>query len=535
MITPSLAKWDGRKALAGGNLVKASEIGRSLVHANPDEGEGYFLLAMAVDGAGHPAKAVPLLERAAACSQGAEYLAHLARLLIQLKRDGEAASAVARALEQLTLSPVNDPVIYDTIGCVLTRLDDHEASYGVFKRAVELEPERLEFRYNLAAACSFTGRSAEARAQYDWILQQNPGDGRTHYALSILTKHTAQSNHIAQLERALHQAQDVAPDQATLAENRLLLRYALAKEYEDIGETASAHRFLTAANAEHKITLGYDFAQDAAMFDAIEQAFINAPDAPEGYADKSPIFIVGMPRTGTTLVDRILSSHPEVGSAGELQAMPLAVKLASGTASRLVLDEETIQAAMAVDPMAIGRLYFERAVHHLPKDKPQFIDKLPVNFLYVGHILRSLPSARVVCLRRNPMDTVWSNFKNLFASHSHYYGYSYDLMDIARYYARFDQMMGLWDRLFPGRVLQFSYEELVFNQAAQTRRLLEHCGLEWHEACLHFQNNKAAVATPSAAQVRRPLNADAIGRWRSYGTRLDHVRDWFESEGIAVE
>jgi hypothetical protein len=133
------------------------------------------------------------------------------------------------------------------------------------------------------------------------------------------------------------------------------------------------------------------------------------------------------------------------------------------------------------------------------------------------------------------MDTVWSNYKNLFASQSAYYAYSYDLMDTARYYARFDRLMTLWDSLFPGRVLQLSYERLVADQDGQTRRLLEHCGLEWDEACLSFHENSAAVATPSAAQVRRPLNADAVGRWRAHAEALQAARDWLEAHGIEVE
>ncbi len=218
--------------------------------------------------------------------------------------------------------------------------------------------------------------------------------------------------------------------------------------------------------------------------------------------------MVGMPRTGTTLVDRILSSHRDVGSAGELQAMPLAVKQLAGTPSRVVIDPATIAASAAIDPAAIGEAYLARAAHHRPVGTPRFIDKLPANFLYIGHIARALPGARIVCLRRAPMDTVWSNYKNLFASQSAYYAYSYDLMDTARYYARFDALMCLWESLFPGRVLQLSYEALVADQEGQTRRLLEHCGLGWDAACLSFHENKRRGgdaergAGPPAAQCR---------------------------------
>ena len=299
-----------------------------------------------------------------------------------------------------------------------------------------------------------------------------------------------------------------------------------------------AFEHLATANAEHKRSIRYDFAQDAAIFDAIEALFggnIAALAGGAGNPDPAPIFVVGMPRTGTTLVDRILSSHPQVSSAGELQAMPLSVKQLAGTPSRTVIDPDTIAASASLDPRALGDAYLARAAHHLAGDAPHFTDKLPANFLYVGHIARALPNARIVCLRRNPMDTIWSNTKNLFASQSAYYAYSYDLMDTARYYLRFSRLMGLWDTMLPGRVLQLSYERLVAEQEEQTRRLLGHCGLAWDDACLAFHENSAAVATPSAAQVRRPLNADGIGKWRTHEARLRPVADWLAAQGVTIE
>jgi hypothetical protein len=214
----------------------------------------------------------------------------------------------------------------------------------------------------------------------------------------------------------------------------------------------------------------------------------------------APIFVIGMPRTGTTLVDRILSSHPGVESAGELQAMPLAVKQAAGTRSRTVLDPETVAALAQADLGAVGHDYLARAHHHRRDPALRFVDKFPGNFHYVGIIARALPNARIVCLRRHPMDTVLSNFRNLFAITSRYYDYSYDLMDIARYYARFDRLMAFWQQALPGLVLELSYEDLVADQEGQTRRLLDHCGLAWNAACLDFHRNAAPVSTPSAAQ-----------------------------------
>jgi hypothetical protein len=289
-------------------------------------------------------------------------------------------------------------------------------------------------------------------------------------------------------------------------------------------------------NARYRATLPYTFARDAAVFDAIEanwpkQALAPSTEAPQD----APIFIIGMPRTGTTLVDRILSSHPDVESAGELQAMPLAVKRAAGTRSRTVLDPETIAAAVNGDMGNIGRDFLQTARHHRRDPALRFTDKFPGNFHYAGFIARALPNAKIVCLRRHPMDTVLSNFRNLFAISSRYYDYSYDLLDIAAYYARFDRLMAFWREALPGRVLELRYEDLVADQEGETRRLLAHCGLEWSEDCLSFHTNNTPVSTPSAAQVRRPIYKDSVARWERHATALEPVKRFFAEAGIDLD
>lgn len=502
----------------------ATAAANALIEAEPDNAAGYFLLGIISAESGQIAKAVPLIEAAIERGREAEYLAQLAKLLILLRRDGEAANAAREAVSM----PPGDARTADTLGCVLTRLGDHEGAIEPFRYAVASEPDNLDFRYNLAAASSYTGRIAEASSQYETILAADPGNARAHYAVAILARQTITSNHVPRLKAALAKAGQPA--------DALRIRYALAKEMEDIGD-AEAFQHLAAANSQHKQSIRYDFAQDAAIFDAIEHLFKQGGDqllSGDGNGDDTSIFIVGMPRTGTTLADRILSSHRDVASSGELQAMPISVKKLAGTRSRKVIDPETVLASGAVDPARIGDAYLAQAAHHRPAGSSRYIDKLPANFLYVGHILRALPKARIVCLRRNPMDTVWSNFKNLFASQSAYYAYSYDLMDTARYYARFDRLMAFWEEIYPGRVLQLSYEKLVADQEGQTRLLVGHCGLPWDDACLTFHENTAAVATPSAAQVRRPLNADSVGKWRVHEDALATVKAWFEDEGIKL-
>jgi tetratricopeptide (TPR) repeat protein len=513
-----------REALARGDMAAVRRLAQGLAAAPGSAAEGRFLLGIADASEGRISAGLAHIEAAIVLGATAEFLAQQARLLILLRRDGEARAA---ALASESMGP-RDPLTFDTLGNIHARLGDHHAALRCFEPAVSRDPDNIELRYNLAMALSFLGRAVDAAAQHEIILARAPSHGRVHYALSGLAKASREVNHIARLEAVL--ARQPEPDDA------LRIRYALAKEYDDIGKAAAAFRHLSAANTAHKARTGYRFSSDAAIFDAIEAGF-SSPDffaGPSAVAD-APIFIVGMPRTGTTLVDRILSSHRDVHSAGELQAMPLAIKQLSGTRSRMVTDPETIAASGALSPEAVGAAYIARASEHRRRADGRFIDKLPANFLHIGHIARALPAARIVCLRRHPLDTVWSNYKNLFATTSAYYAYSYDLLDTARYYARFDRLMAFWENLMPGRVLHLQYEALIADQEAESRRLFAHCGLEWTDAALTFHTNTAAVATPSAAQVRRPMYKDSVARWRAYDAALGPVQAFFAAEGISVD
>jgi Flp pilus assembly protein TadD len=513
-----------REALARGDMAAVRHHASAMAATSAHAAEGRFLLGIADADEGRVSAGLAHVEAAIAIAPTAEYLAQHARLLILMRRDGEAREA-ARAAE--ALRPV-DGLTFDTIGNVHARLGDHQAARRCFEPAVALEPGNIEFRANLALALGFLGETAAAAAQHEIILARAPANGRAHHALSGLARASRDANHIERLEAVLAQRPS--------ADDALRIRYALAREYEDIGEGHAAFRHLDAANTSHKARIGYDFASDAAIFDAIEAGF-RRPDFFVGSSTvpDAPIFITGMPRTGTTLVDRILSSHPNVHSAGELQAMPLAIKQLAGTRSRRITDPETIAVSGMLDPDAVGRHYMARADQHRQVAGGRFIDKLPANFLNIGHIARSMPNASIVCLRRHPLDTIWSNYKNLFASTSAYYFYSYDLVDTARYYARFDRLMAFWDQLFPGRILQLSYEALVADQDSESRRLYDHCGLEWTDAALAFHTQTSAVATPSAAQVRRPIYSDSVARWRVHAEALAPARSFLEAQGIAVD
>ncbi|WP_292945748.1 tetratricopeptide repeat-containing sulfotransferase family protein [Novosphingobium sp.] len=513
-----------RRALSRSDLAAAEQLAASVVAAFPEDAEARFLLGMARAEAGRVSAGMADIAHAVELDPRGEYRAQLARLQVMLRQDAAAAQTLAAA--ELALPA--DALGRDTIGCVYARLGEHAASVPHFREAVRLAPGNASFRYNLAAALNFIGDVDGAEAEAEMLIGIDPDYARAHHMLAGMRKHSAERNHTERLTAALARAR--APDA------RLLLGYALAKELEDIGEQQAAFARLAEANAEHRARLPYTFARDAANFDAIERTWPRVAAAPvKGAPQDAPIFVIGMPRTGTTLVDRILSSHPMVRSAGELQAMPLAVKMAAGTASRVVLDPETIEAAAGEDLGAIGRDYMARALSHAgAREQGRFVDKFPGNFQYAGFIARALPEARIVCLRRHPLDTVLANFRNLFAISSRYYDYSYDLMDIARYYARFDRLMAFWRAALPGRILELRYEDLVADQEGATRLLLAHCGLEWDAACLDFHRNTAPVSTPSAAQVRRPMYTDSVARWMKHRDALAPVIAFFEAEGIAI-
>ena len=514
-----------RTALVRGDLQATHSVAATLVADDPRDAEGHFLLGVAESSAGRIHAGIQHLGQAVALDPQGEYRAQLAKLFCLVRRDGDAAETL-RAAEQ---APPADALSRDTMGCVYARLGDHAAALTHFEEAVRLQPASPEYRYNLAVTLNFLGRIDASEAELEALIDRAPDHARAHHLLASLRKQSPAKNHVARLGQTYAQARD--------GRDRLLLGYALAKELEDVGEPDQALDTLCKANGEHRRTLDYSFERDAAAFDAIEASWPKVRAAPSAapsaaISHEAPIFIIGMPRTGTTLVDRIVTSHPGVESAGELQAMPLAVKKAAGTRTPTVLDAQTIAAAAQTAMGDIGRDYLQRASHHRRDMALRFTDKFPGNFQYAGFIARALPQARIVCLRRHPMDTVLANFRNLFAVSSRYYDYSYDLLDIAAYYLRFDRLMALWARELPGRVLELRYEDLIADQEGQTRRLLDHCGLDWSDDCLSFHQNTAPVSTPSAAQVRRPIYSDSVARWKQHAEVLEPVRQFFEQHGI---
>lgn len=292
--------------------------------------------------------------------------------------------------------------------------------------------------------------------------------------------------------------------------------------------------WLIRAKAGRRRAARYAIERDRALFEAAARM---AAPASRGCDDPAPIFIVGLPRTGTTLLDRVLSSHPDVVSAGELGDFSLLVKRMTGTPSPMVLDVQTFEAAKNLDCETLGRTYVQSAraaaENRAGEVAARVIDKMPLNVLNAGLIHRALPNARILCLRRHPVDSALSNFRQLFATDFPYYDYAFDLADAGRYYALFDRLVAHWrDSLPSDRFVEVAYEDLVADLEGQTRRLLDFVGLPFDPACLSFHENRAAVSTASSAQVRSPLYSTSIGRWKRYGDGLKPLIDALNDEGV---
>lgn len=495
---------------------------RALLQAVPQHLEALFLLGVAATEQRRIAEALDWLRRAVALDNSRpDILTQLAR--VQSLARGEQA-ALALAERALALGAA-DALTLDTLGVVFSRANQHGRAAELFARAAALVPGNAGYQFNLASSRKFLGEFAAAEAAYEACLAADPQFWKAYPSLSQLRRQTPGHNHLARYTALLPQARTV--------DAQLHLRMAMAKEYEDLGDHPEAFRQLGLGKAAKRAQLRYSAADDAALFAALRQRFTPPPAIGSGEPSREPIFVLGMPRTGTTLVERILSSHPRVHSVGELQNFGLALKRASGSRTPQLLDADLLAGSGGLNWPALGAAYIA-STRPATGHTPHFVDKMPLNFLYIGYIRQALPNARIICLRRHPLDTCLSNYRQLFALGFSYYNYAYDLLDTGRYYVQFERLMAHWRQCFADAVLEVQYEALVEQPEAQIRRLLDYCGLPWDARCLHFERNPAAVATASAVQVRQSIYKSAVNRWQGLATELAPLRQQLLSEGVAL-
>ena len=510
------------RAYNAGELARAYALASTLLELEPDHAEAQYLAGLIAIAASQAATALDHFRKATGLDAGrADYAVQLARALCADRQTGEALAAANHAL---ALEPA-DPVMLGNLGCVYVEANAHERALAVFRRALALAPNHLFCRFNLALSLMFTGDAKAAESELETCIALRPDFWHAHAMLSQIRRQTPEKNHLARLE-ALAMSAPCDP------EALLYLHSALGKEHEDLGHHAQAFAHFSRGKSAARRTGHYDRRAHEALVDALIGA-LPGPADDHGHMTDEPIFIVGMPRTGTTLVERIVSSHPQVYSAGELEHFPAALARLAGKDPDARLDADLIDAGLKISAALLGERYLA-STRPMTAMKPRFIDKRPHNFLHLGFIARALPKASIICLRRDPLDTCLSNFREPFNPQSPVHGYAFDLLDIGHYYIQFERLMAHWRAALPGRVLEVDYEAIVADQERSSRRLLEHCGLPWNDNCLHFERNTAASATASATQVRSPIYDTAVKRWHHYRRELAPLRELLEKSGIAI-
>jgi tetratricopeptide (TPR) repeat protein len=424
----------------------------------------------------------------------------------------------------------HDPVVWDLIGTLYSRANDQPRALAAYDRAVALAPEEPAFLFNRAAVRRFLGQLAQSEADYDRVLTLRPGDCEAYRNRSDLRRQTSERNHVAALRRLQTQV---------LGDWRGAVRvhYSLAKEHEDLGDYAASFEQLQMGSRLRRAHLRYDVATDLATVDWIIEAFPatlpSALDTTSSARSSGPIFILGLPRSGSTLVERILGRHSRVHAAGELQAMALAIvdAVRQGSGPTPLSRAQLIEQSSRLDFDALGRDYLARA-RASGAEGECFIDKMPLNFLYCGLIRRALPQARIVHVQRQPMAACYAMYKTLFEDA---YPFSYDLTELGRYYLAYRRLMQHWAQAMPGQIHELHYESLIADQWGETQRLLDFCGLDWEDACAQFHDNPDPSTTASAAQVRQPIYDSSVEQWRHYSDQLSELHHLLEQGGVDVE
>ena len=518
---------EAQRLIETGRFAAAARSARTLVADEPRLTEAWLLLALAelrqqrfdaMLSALHaalrlqPTNVTVLLKLREAqlyCGLGAEARAGLAAL----ERGGQHDARLLTALSNL----------YQAAGAHADRL-------RCARRALELAPAEAQLLSNAAAAETACGEIGAAEAHLDQLLAAHPQDYGSYYRRSTLRRQSAASNHLREMSTRLAALRVEAPEIVPLC-------FALAKEYEDLGDFRQAGAYLQRGAARRRRNLSYDIADDEHALQLIAQNFTGqrVAAAPGGERGAPAIFVMGLPRSGTTLVDRMLSSHAAVQSLGEINDLAYAIigQVYAAMDADAAPPERTelIRRSALLDHAALGDDYLRRVAGYA-RNRPRFIDKTPWNFLYLGLIALALPGARIVHVRRNPMDSCFALYKTLFRNGS---PYSYDLHDLARYYLAYDKLMAHWRSVLPGRFLDLDYEHVVQSHEPATRELLEWCGLPFDPQCLEFHRNPAPAATASAAQVREPLHARSIGIWRNYAAQLAPLAEALSAGGVAID
>ena len=472
----------------------------------PEHDEAQYNLGVTLQELGQLDEAIEQYEKALSINpENADLILNLGFIYQGL---GQIDEAIEQYDKALTINPDNTKVL-NNLAVIFKDLDQVDEAIKYFKKALAIKPDYADVYYNLGFIYQDLGQVDLAIKQYEHAVAINDY-AEAYHSLSYLKKYTLNDPQISRMESLL------SSDNLSQSE-RIQLCLALARVNEGLGKQDEFFKYLDEGNSLRKKELNYSIDQSSEVHSTIKRLFNSLP--PSIIESKSfnpselcPIFIVGMPRSGTSLVEQIISSHQEVYGAGELDTI---TKLASPIIKNFLagdINHLTEQALLFIREEYLDMLSQFNTSENI------ITDKLPLNFQYIGFIFSAFPDAKIVHLKRDSRATCWSNYKYYFKNKEN--GYSYNFDDLARFYGLYIDLMDFWHELYPNQIYDMCYEDLTINQEEETRKLLEYCELDWDENCLNFHTNKRAVKTISTLQVRQKMYQGSSEAWKKHEAYL---------------
>ena len=491
---------------------EAEQIARTVSQQDPDNVSALRLLAKLAGEAEQRREAVALYERIV--SLAPDFVDGWREYALALKEAWRVEDAIAAARKALSLAP-DHPRLHVLWAGLCAQSGDPAAAVEGFEQSLRLRPNSPGALLGHGHVMKTLGRQAEGISSYRKAISAKPDFGEAYWSLANLKTFRFSDDDIAAMEAQVHN--DELDEDA-----RVHFCFALGKAWEDRHDYDRAFGFYDRANRAQRMRIEYDPVHTEVEHDAIIGAF--TPELFErlqghGDADPAPILIVGLPRSGSTLIEQILASHSQVDGTSELPELGRLIRVINRSGKNRY--PEAVGTFTAADCARLGRRYLEATQRHR-RGKPRFTDKMPNNFALIGLLRAILPNARVINARRHPLDSCLGCYKQHFASGQ---TFTYDLTELGEFYLEYERLMRHWHQVLPGFVLDVHYEDMVADQEQQTQRLLDFCGLPFEPACLEFHKTERAVQTASSEQVRQPIYASSVNYWRNFERHLEPLKE----------
>ena len=498
--------------------IQAQRICGKILNKNPTHKVALYLLALCELYSGHQNDAATTLKKLVK-----RYPKHINGLVLLSKiylSLGDHLQSTQYARQALDLNVKDDRVLALLAG-IFGNSEDHYSAKIAYERAIQISPDNAAHRCNYASILRIEGRIDETINTLEKCIELDANNCKAHWILSSLKRQTRKDNHVQRLKQVRDNAK-------INSEGKMLINFALSNEYEDIGEYKWSFDHLSQACSLKRKSIQYDFEKDKLQFRQLEDLFDSAyirKNSDSGYTDYAPIFILGMPRTGSTLIEQILGANKKLFAAGELSTFGNEITNLFQSQTNQTLDFSTLD-SLEVNYHELGRAYVSKSMAfiHSAKHKSAFdssitfIDKMPQNFFYIGFIFLALTNAKIIVTEKGAMDTCLSNFKQLY--NDPFYQFSYQLDELGKYFIEYHRLMRHWKSLFGRRLFIIKYEKFVNNPELNAEKIFKYCGLTWNNEYLEYARQAAHVATASATQIRNPIHKNSVNRWQKYQRQL---------------